>query len=512
MTVSVRRRFAFTVGANLLRSGLSFVTGMLLARSLGPVSFGTMAFLLGTFLAIRQLLDMGSSTAFYTFMSQRPQSRRFVNAFFAWLGLQFLIPLCVVGLIFPAHWIAGVWHGEPRGLVVLAFIAAFMQNSVWPAVQQAGESQRRTLWVQGAGVIIVGLHLAAIIVLWNLGKLGLYAVFIAIAAEYLLAAIAAHIWLPLGTPDVSESTETTSVPVMRQYVRYCLPLIPYSWCGFAYEFADRWLLQSYGGSVQQAFYAVGAQLSAIALIATSSILNIFWKEIAEAHYRGDNARTGMLYRRISRVLFLVGASIAGFLCPWSNDLLRLILGAAYTGGALTLSIMFLYPIHQSLNQIGVTMLYATERVAVQVLVGIVFMVLSVGVTYLVLAPPQAPIPGLGLASVGLALKMVVLQLIQANVVAYIIARLWKWPFDWAYQPVGLLGCLALGWSARGAVLGIGGGSWPFPLVMALDAVLYGLLLAVFVYALPWLTGSTRAELVLDAGTLLRRTMARMRPA
>src|ERR1019366_10327056 len=101
MTASVRRRVAFTVGANLLRSVLSFVTGMLLARSLGPVSFGNMAFLLGTFVAIRQILDMGSSTAFYTFMSQRPQSRRFANLFFGWLGVQFVVPLCVVGLLFP---------------------------------------------------------------------------------------------------------------------------------------------------------------------------------------------------------------------------------------------------------------------------------------------------------------------------------------------------------------------------------------------------------------------------
>src|SRR5258708_9682644 len=104
MTASVRRRFAFTVGANLLRSVLSLVTGMLLARSLGPLVFGNMAFLLGPFVAIRQILDMGSATAFYTFMSQRRQSRRFVNSYFGWLGMQFVVPMCVVGLLFPSRW------------------------------------------------------------------------------------------------------------------------------------------------------------------------------------------------------------------------------------------------------------------------------------------------------------------------------------------------------------------------------------------------------------------------
>src|SRR5207302_5348904 len=123
------------------------------------------------------------------------------------------------------------------------------------------------------------------------------------------------------------------------------------WIGFAYEFADRWLLQGYGGSVQQAYYAVSAQFAAIALLATGSILSIFWKEIAEAHHRGDHVRTGMLYKKVSRLLFVIGAVIAGFLLPWAQDLLRLLLGAAYVGGPSTLAIMFLYPIHQSMGQI-----------------------------------------------------------------------------------------------------------------------------------------------------------------
>jgi O-antigen/teichoic acid export membrane protein len=505
MTNSVRKRFAFTVGANLLRSTLSFVTGMLLARSLGPLSFGNMAFLLGTFVAIRQILDMGSSTAFYTFMSQRRQSKRFVISFFGWLGVQFLVPLCVVGLLFPSQWIEFVWRGEPRGLVLVAFAAAFMQNSLWPVVQQFGESRRQTLWVQSVGVAIVATHLLAMVLLWSLGMLGLYAIFAAIAVEYVSAAIVMFIWLPNRAPA---ETTTPDVPrhVLRMFLRYCRPLVPYAWIGFAYEFADRWLLQTYGGSVQQAYYAVSAQFAGIALIATSSILNIFWKEIAEAHFKGDHARAHMLYRRVSRSLFLVGAIVAGYLSPWVKELLQLILSAAYVGGASTLVIMFLYPIHQSMGQIGGTMLYATERVTLQVVIGIVFMVVSMGVTYLVLAPANAAVPGLGLASEGLAIKMVGLQIIQANIIAYIIARIWNWRFDWVYQPVSIIGCLALGWLAHRMAIDIASRSWPVPAVMALGAALYLMLTAAFVYVMPWLTGSTRTEFLVEANLLWRRTL------
>jgi O-antigen/teichoic acid export membrane protein len=511
MTTSVRRRFAFTVGANLLRSALSFVTGMLVARSLGPVSFGNMAFLLGTFVAVRQILDMGSSTAFYTFMSQRPRSRYFVNSFFGWLGVQFLVPLCVVGLMFPSGWIDVVWRGERRGLVLLAFAAAFMQNSLWPVMQQFGESRRKTLWVQSIGVVVVAIHLVAVLVLWSFGVLGLYAIFSAISVEYIAAAIFMLRWFPGRASGDSRAAETALEPVFRLYVRYCMPLIPHAWIGFAYEFADRWLLQKYGGSVQQAYYAVSAQFAGIALIATSSILNIFWKEIAEAHYKADHARTHMLYRRISRVLFLVGAIVAGYLIPWADELLRLILGVAYMGGGLTLVIMFLYPIHQSMSQVGGTMLMATQRVTLQVVIGIAFMLLSIGVTYLVLAPADAVVPGLGLASMGLALKMVGLQIIQANIIAYSISRIWKWRFDWAYQPVSLLGCLTVGWLAHRLAIGLASASWPVPAIMALGGIMYLMLTGALVYGMPWLAASTRSQLLSEATMMFRRPSAGFKP-
>lgn len=516
MTRSVRGRFAFTVVANLARSALSFVTGMLLARSLGPVSFGNMAFLLGTFIALRQLLDMGTSTAFYTFMSQRRQSKRHVAAFFAWLALQFGVVLLVVGFLFPARWVELVWHGERRELVVLAFAAAFMQNTLWPVVQQAGESQRQTVWVQGVGAAVAAMHLLVVLSLWWGGLLGLYAIFVALTVEFLLAAVVTFKWLSgrsAAVPAVAAPVASEAGgPMWRSYLRYCLPLIPYSWMGFAYEFADRWLLQNYGGSVQQAYYAVSAQFASVALLATASILNIFWKEIAEAHYNGDHGRTRALYRRISRTLFLVGAIVAGYLLPWSADLLRLLLSGTYVAGASTLMVMFLYPVHQSLGQIGTTMLYATERVTLSVVVGIFFMLLSIGLTYFVLAPADARVPGLGLASMGLALKMVGLQVFQANIVAYIVARLWKWPFDWVFQPVGLLGCLGGGWLAHAAVTAVAGSFWPLPAVMALGGVVYAMLIVAFVYAMPWLTGLTRTELLLNASSVWRKTMISLKPA
>jgi len=493
---NVRTRFFFTVGTNLVRSLISFITGVLLARWLAPLAYGEMAFLLGTVSTIPQLLDMGSSTAFFTFLSQRPRSRHFVNAYFLWLALQFVIPLCAIAFFLPAGWVGSIWRGESRTLVLLAFGAAFMQSSLWPVIQQAGESQRQTIRVQAVGVVVAVVNLIAVVLLWSWGTLGLYSVFSITVLEYFIAAIVVHRrfqYAPTLTPGSLDDADYG----VRKYLTYCLPFVPYTAVGFAYAFADRWLLQVFGGGVQQAYYAVAAQFSSIALIATTSILSIFWKEIAEAHDRGDHARTGRLYRKVSRLLFFIGAVCAGFCIPWSADLLQLILGTTYVGGAVTMTIMFLYPVHQSMGHIGSTMLYATERASVMVITGIVFMIASMVVTYLVLAPPDAWIPGLGLASQGLAIKMVVMQLIQVNGLAYIIARIWGWPFDWIYQPVSLIGCIGLGWIAHYAAISIVTTHAYTLISMALSGFVYLVLVAVFLYTIPSIADFTRAEVVAD---------------
>lgn len=493
MITSIRGRFFFSFGANVFRGFISLITGILLARLLGPDSFGIMAFLLGTFMGVLALLDMGSSSAFFTFMAQNPKSKRFVGSFWAWLAFQLLLALCVIGLLFPSQWVEVIWNGEKLSLVLLSFLAVFMQGPVWSTVQNTGESQRRTVWIQGISVTIASVHLIAVLFLWLVGWLGLYAIFLAIAIEYLVAALIAHKRFSF-TEEVIDTASSLEEPIFRKYLDYCLPLIPYSWVSFAYIFADRWMLQNYSGSVEQAYFAVSAQLAGVALIITASILRIFWKEVAEARKKDDNERIRRLYQKVSRILFFVSSVIAGFLIPWAEELLKNILGEAYLGGVTTLSIMFIYPIFQSAGQIGGTVLYASEKVSIQSKISIVFMFLSIIVSYFILAPSEAVLPGLNLASEGLAMKLVIMAFIQVNILAYIIARIWNWPFDWIYQPVGLLSCVGLGWIVNTGATILIGEMLPWFVTLFVSGVFYISLVAILLYIMPWLIDMTRKEI------------------
>jgi O-antigen/teichoic acid export membrane protein len=488
---TIRARFGFSLFANLSKAIVTFGTGMLVARGLGPEQYGTMMFLLGTFAAFRQLLDMGSSTAFFTFLSQRSRSRRFLGWYLAWLGIQFLVPVLLVGLLFPAAWIELIWKGEQRSLVLFAFLAAYLQSVLWGAVLQMGESQRLTRWVQGVALTVAMVHFLLMVIVWWRDWLEIRWILIVISIEWVIAVAVMATQLRFqAIPDEADTLKNLS----SEFFRYCRPLIPYAWIGFAYEFADRWLLQNYAGSMQQAYYSVAYQFGAVAAIATSSILNIFWKEIAEAHHQANHERVALLYRKVSRALYFVAAAGAGFLAPWAEDILRITLGPAYVGGSNTLMIMLCYPLHQSMGQIGGTMAYATGKVSAYVKIGMVFMASSMVVTYFVLASPESAFPGLGLGAMGLASKMVMMQLLSVNALAYYLARSLDFKFDWRFQPASALACLGAGYLAHvipSSLTEIADHLW---LTMLVAGSLYAVMLLGIVACAPSLAGLERSDI------------------
>ena len=494
-TFSVKTRFIASFRANIYRSAIRFATGMILARWLGPDDYGRMAFLLASFMAFRQIFDMATSSAFFTFLSQRPRSKRFVIYFWRWIGLQFLVSFLLVAFFLPEAILHTIWEGEYRSLIVLALIATFMQQYVWSTASQMAEAQRETIRVQRLNTLVVSIHLVVVVALWVGGKLLLPLIFIALIAEWSIAGwFAARMYRGVGKELLEQhaNTSDTAVSVFKEFWVYCVPFIPYAWLSFAHDFGDRWMLQRWGGSSEQAYYAVAQQFAAVALLATTSILRIFWKEIAEAQHQGDDAKVKWLYLKISRGLYFFGALIAGGLLPWAGEILSLLLGEAYYAGVLTLMLMFFYPVHQSMGQIGLTMLYATEQTRVQVIIGLVFMATSIVVVYFMLAPTTMIVPGLGLASQGLAIKMVVMQLIQVNILAFFIARIFGWKFEWLYQLVGLGSAVAAGWLSKLLIVSILSGH-TF-ILMAGSWIVYLIIMSMVVYIMPWVIGLTHDEL------------------
>ncbi len=498
-SISISARFGTTLFTNILRAGLSFLSALIIARGLGPADFGNMSFLLGTFVAIHSFIDMGSSSAFYTFISQRRRSKHFLRIYFCWVGMQLLAELLLVGLLVPNAVLQKVWIGQDRAILLLALVASFLMNNVWAVVSQLGESIRRTQRVQLAWTLQAMTHLMLTFILWRFGLLSVRTVFGITILQYVVLVL----WLGRGfyvdhvaDKDAKDAIDNIST-VLKEFSEYCFPLLLSSAVGFLYMFGDRWMLQAFGGSIEQGYFSIAQQFTSISLVATTSILQVFWKEIAEAQHTGDQEKAYALYRCISRRLYFVAATVSCLLIPYSHDIALKLLGVAYEEAWPTLALLFLFPIHQSLGQIGGTFFCATGRTRPFAVLSAGIMMVSLPVTYLMVADPKQLVPGLGLGSVGLAIKFVVIQVVSVNLQAVLIARLNGWKWDWSYQAIGPSFLILLGMSARWitdeTLSFIGLGSHLLSSLLVASAI-YVLGICMILYFMPWLIDLTRDEI------------------
>lgn len=492
---SVKVRFLSTFITNILRVGISFIAGLVIARTLGPGEYGNFNFLLGSLTSLAALVDMASSSAFYTFISQRHRGRRFFIYYGIWILVQLLILLLLV-LFLPDSIREKIWLGHPFGLVFLALFAGFAMNQLWRLAAQIGESIRDTVGVQIRNLTLAVAYLICVTVLAGFHVVSVKNLFILNVILYLLFS-ALYAWRIYQAGILSKEEGEDLRGVFEEFKNYCSPLIVYTGVGFLYSFADYWLLQKFGGSVQQGYYAIGARFAAFSLIATTSILQVFWKEIAEANSLGNMERVRLLYHRVSRSLYFIGAVISCVMIPFSREILVLLLGPSYQAAWLPLSLMFLYPIHQSMGQITGTMFMSTGRTKAQSYIGIFFMAISIPTAYILLAPKSAIVPGFQLGAMGLAMKMVGCQILGVNISAFFVARYINVSFDWSHQINVLLLLLPIGFLSKlfaRHILALASFDGYTILVMAISGIFYMVSVAILICYFPSIAGLNRQQI------------------
>ena len=513
--ISVKNRFLVSVAANAFRALITFAAGVIVARGLNPSGYGDLSFLLGSFVAIRALMDMGSSSAFYTFLSRYAREKRFYLFYFSWLAIQFVITLTLVYLVTPAELFERIWLGHSREIVVLAFVAAFMQQQVWQMVGQRGESTRKTVKVQILNVFVAVANLTAVWLLLLSGNMTVERMLLLTIGLYALATLLSYRVLRSQNVQLAKEGEVTIAQMFDEYWVYCKPLIIYSVVSFLYAFADKWMLQKFGGAAQQGYFQIALHFAQVSLLASVSILNIFWKEIAEASAKADHARVAFLYQKTTRGLVMLSAIVAGLLLPWAKQIVAFLLGPTYVEAWPVLAIMFLYPIHQSMGQIGGTMFLASGHTKKYVVLSIATMLVTLPVAYFCLAPTEGMlIPGLGLGAIGMACYMVLTNIAAVNVQAWVISRHNGWRFDWLYQVIGIPMILGAGYFAKtvvGLVWNLDGSTMAGLVVpVMLSCLVYVVIAILLVWFFPWLAGIER-EGIRHMFSKLRKGVWRAQP-
>jgi len=487
---SIFSRFSISILFNIIRGGLTLATTVLLARFLGAEDYGRMAFLLASFLAFKSLLDMSSSHAFFTFLSEKTRSKKFINMYLCWMAFQLVVSLLIVGLILPDEVLEKVWVNENRFLIILALIATFMQQSGWLVASQMAEAQRQTIKVQKLGTVIVSINLVMILLLEYADLISLPILFTILTLEWSAGAfLAARMYV--GLKDISDTFSS----VLGEFWVYCKPLIPYGWLVALGEFLDRWMLQTWGGNAEQGYYAVAANIMIVIAVGVTSIIRILWKEIAEAYHQKNMDLLSSLYQRTNRTIYVCSAFFVGASLPWSSEILNTLLGSDYSAGNKTFMLMVIYTAHQSLGQINGVLLLATKKVKIHTIISSVAVIAGIAASYYTLAPSEAVLPGLNMGSEGLAWKMVIINFVMVNVLMYVIAREFNWRYQWFYQFYVLGLAILMGYALKNLVTGVFSSMY---MSIIISLILYTVIFGLLCYAFPMLAVGVEKSKLLES--------------
>jgi O-antigen/teichoic acid export membrane protein len=428
---SLHRRYFYKLATGFVGLALSVVTQAIIPRGLGPRVYGDFAFLSNFFTRVVGFFDTGTSLGFYIKVSQRPRESGLVTFYGYFVGL---VALLVAGLVLLSQttgvWVH-VWPSQNLGAIYLAAVWGLLTWMVRLATMMA-DAYGLTVQSSLASMAQKALGLALIALLFGLHWLRLTTFFFYHYAimSFFLVAVA---WLLRRGGHGVDWQKKLSAAAVRGYLReffdYSHPLFFYALVGLVTGVLDRWLLQVFGGSVQQGFFGLSYQIGALCFLFTGAMTPLLTREFAIAFEKQDLAQMAHLFRRYIPLFYGVAAYFACFLAVQADKVIYLMGGKNFQGAYLAVTIMLFYPIHQTYGQLSGSVFYATGQTALYRNIGIIIMVIGLPVTYFLIAPTDKM--GLNAGASGLAIKMVALQFVAVNIQLYFNSKLLGLRF-WTY--------------------------------------------------------------------------------
>jgi O-antigen/teichoic acid export membrane protein len=478
--------------SNVATIPLFLLMEMILPRALGPTGYGNVNFATGFFQNIVNFFDMGTSTCLQTSLAKRPGEFG-LAAFYARLALALLL-LCLLagaGASIPAigtRLMPGVplWMAMPAALWAYLTWAGRLARGINDSLGRTTRSE----WVR------VGINLASALALAGLFWRDMLGPELFFGHQYLFLILTAlgFLWILRDCwPERSWSLPAAKArEYAREFLRYSRPLFVLSLCSLAALTGERWLLQLFEGSVEQGYYSLGQKVGMACFLFVTAITPLLMRELAVAHGNNDAAGMGRLMNRFAPMIYGVAAWFSCFVVVEAPAVVLLFGGAEFAGAMTAVQIMAFYPVHQGYGQLVSAAYYASGETRLLRNITVSSLLGGLVCAWGLLAPGHWG--GLELGSVGLAVKMTVVQVLTVNVLLFACRR--TVPFalgrNLAHQILCPACFFALALAARlgtdGAVAQSGPGRF------FLSCLCYGALSLGAVWGWPFLLGMSREDL------------------
>ncbi|OGV63243.1 MAG: hypothetical protein A3K18_04685 [Lentisphaerae bacterium RIFOXYA12_64_32] len=416
---SVKKRFVATFSSKAVAFIVGLATAGIVPRSLGPLQYGNYQFLNSTFLEVKNLTDLGVSSAFFTDACKNKRTGIVALLFLLWELLQNAVIVTGIAVSVYLGWAGEIWpQQEPRIIFCVAGVS--MLTILEGRFLSLADAKALTVYAQVAKTVCYLLQVALVVSLFLADRLDLraYIVLNYVVLSVSVTILCVYFFAKRDSLFVNDCTKAAVRETVRYMRSYCSPLAIYTIVGFLYAFFNRWFLQRTGGGTQHGYYSLAFNGSQIIMIFSCSMTPIFWREMSASFGDGDFGRIRQFFEKNHKLFFSITCFISAFMCIQAAFIVRLFAGESFSAAVWPFMLMVFYPAHQTFGQLGGTMFLATDRTLQLRNIATLCMVAGAALTYFLVAPRVGRVPGLGLGSLGLAIQMLLFQVVYVNVLLF----------------------------------------------------------------------------------------------
>lgn len=405
-THSLKKRYIFKLVTNIMVVPLNLLVISILARSLGPELYGQYRYLIYFFTLLSSFLGFGGNfftselakNNFDKMLISFYQVYMLINWMVASLILSIVIGLNIADLFFPE-----VVKSQYLWLAFLLAFITFVSQMFESMTDACGLTKKASIFnflSKLAGLLLL------VILIYLIKWVDLYTVFIGSIVAVLITTLAfgsilrsnniAVIQYRINWTDFKEK--------FKSFFSYSHPLLTLSIVTFAVGFFTRWVLQFFGGSVEQGYFSFSDAFSGFIIIFSNSVTPLLQREFSISYNIQNLEKIRDLFERSLLIFIAFTTYFCVYLAFNASAFTILIGGNSFEAAVLPTQIMLFYPIPYIANNILYATVYATSKTRLLRNVQISICILNLVITYFLLAPNKYW--GFNLGAFGFAIAMV----------------------------------------------------------------------------------------------------------
>lgn len=398
------------------------IINVIIPRGLGPSDYGSFTFATGIAQKLFSFFDQNLSLALLKKYSAEQKNYGLVK-FYALLIL--IISVLIFGLhllTYGTSYYNEVWINQEIKIINFALIFGFMLwlEHTFVVILDALSLTKLAEISKFISKVVSFIFLCGF---FFIGDLSIYQVFTYHFIFFFFFILCSIYYIQKNHPRYFSKVFSSSLAVNKNalyFFNYTHPLFFKSIFQIGLGVFEIWILQYYGGSLEQGYFGFAFKLSALSFLIVASMTDLITREFSVFIEKNDRKSLIKYYSIIIPLLFSLMSFISIFLFTFSKEITLLIAGDDYMLASSSVAIMLLYPIHQTFGRLNDAIFFASGKTALYRNISISISIFGFLLTILLVTPFFNI--GYNLGAYGLSIKMILATLIGTNINLFVISK------------------------------------------------------------------------------------------